>query len=170
MSFRKAVSRPFKKLERRFAGGRRKGGGNQADVAGGEGVEPTDLPPNRESGAVVGDEYSQGRNEGDGDGGEVDTMGPPQPDVPEAASEDRRELGQGSAGVGEGEVGVMDLSPQLGGVDVPGDSHSEGNDEMVVEGEVGPVDPPPQSDVGTPDNREPSGGTLMVPFWLLPDL
>ena len=163
MSFRKAVSRPFKKLERRFAGGRRKADVSQADVAGGEGVEPTDLPPSHESGAVVGDEHGQGRNEGGVDGGEVGAMGPLQPDDPEAASEDGRELGQGSTGLGEGEVGVIDLSPQPGGAGVPGDSHGEGGDEMPVEGEVGPVDPPPQSDVGTPDDREPSGGTL-VPF------
>jgi len=162
MSLQKFISRPLKNLERRFVGGRRKQDSSETDIAGG-GVEPTDFPPGPESGVEVGDEYGQGMNEGGSDEGGVDSMGSPaQQDNSEATAERKREheLGlQSKIDVGDGETGLVDSLPQSVDEGVLGNRRCRGGGEAVVEGEFSPVDLPPQSNIGIPDNREPSGST-----------
>jgi len=160
MSLQKFISRPLKKLERRF-GGRRKPGSSEVDIAGG--VEPTDSRTPPESGVEVGDEYGQGGNEGGGDEGGVGSMGsPPQHDDSEATAEHEREreLGlQSKIDVSGGESGLVDSLSQSVGEEGPGNGRSREGGEAVAEGGVGPVDSPPRSDIGIPGNQEPSGST-----------
>jgi len=132
-------------------GGRRKPDRTESDIAGG-GIEPTDFPARPESGVEVGVEYGQGGNEGGGDGEGVGSMGsPPQPDDSEAAAEHEREheIGlQSKTDVGKGETVSQSASEE-----VLGNRRSREGGEVVVEGEVGPVDPPPRLSVGTSDKE-----------------
>ena len=148
----------MKKLEHRFAGGRRKPDRSEVDIAGG-GAEPTDLPPRPESGVEMGGEYGQDGSEGGGDEREVGSVGSPlQRDDLEASAE--RELGlQCKIDVDEGGTGLVDSSPQSGGVEVPENRGSREGGETVVEGEVGPVGPLPRSNIEIPGDRGPSGST-----------
>jgi len=167
MSFRSLLSRPLKKLEHRLVGGRRKPDRSEAEIAG-EDVKLTDMPPRPESGVVVG---GDGNETGSGEG-EVGSMGsPPQPDDLGAAAEDEREpeLGQSRIDVDEGEVGLGDSPQHLDGEEEPGNRHSRESGEVVVEGEVGPVDPPQPPNLRVSGDREPSGGTWGASFGSLQD-
>lgn len=160
MSFRKLLSRPFKKLERRFGRDKRKSGRAGTDIAGeGSGVDSTDSFPQSESSVVASPGYGKGRSEADGGEGEVGPMGsPPQPKDLEAISAGGRgrEPGRDRMGVGE-EVGLMDLPLQQGSGEMLGSGHSRGN-ETAVDEEVDPVDAPPQSYIGISGDQELSGG------------
>ena len=161
MSLRKVLSRPLKKLGRLFRRGKRKSGRTGTDIAGeGSGAISTDSPPQPESSVVANPVYGKGGSEADGGEGEIGPMGsPPQPNDPEATSADERdrEPGRGRVGVDEGEVGLMDLSPQSGSGVVLGSRHSHSN-ETVVDGEVDLVDMPPRLYHGISGDQEPSGG------------
>lgn len=159
MSFRKILSRPLKKLERRFGRDKRKSDRTGADIAGERSrADSTDLLPQPESSIVAGPGYGTGGSKTDGGEGEV---GPslPQPDNLGAASEGGHEhqVGRGGVGADEGEVGFMGLSLQSGSGAIPESRHGRGN-EAVVDEEVDPVDTPPQSYLGISGDKEPSAG------------
>ena len=62
------------------------------------------------------------------------------------------------AGQSQGEVGLVGSLIQSGGEEVTGSRGSRGGNETVVGGEIGPVDLPPQSNLGVPGDPEPSSG------------
>ena len=161
MSLRKVLSRPLKKLERRFGRDKRKSDRTVADIAGeGSGADSTDFLPQPESSVVASLRYGTDGSEADGGEGEVGPMGSPtQQNDPEAASEHEpeHELGQDRMGVDGGKVDLMDLSSQPGSEEVLGSGHSQSNETVVV-GKVEPVDAPPQSYLGISGDQEPSGG------------
>ena len=138
----KIFSRFSKKLKHRLAGDGHKPGGDGTDVA--------KLSVNLE-------------NKGDDDKGKVNLTGlPPHPGNSGAAPEDegRSEIGQSRIDVGKSVVGSADLSPQLGGEEVPGTGGRREDNEAIVEGEVAPVNPPLRSDLGIPlSDQRPSVGT-----------
>ena len=137
-SMPKFFSKFSKKLKHRLAGDGPKPGGSGTDVA-----------------TVSVDS----ENKVDGDEGKIDLMGLPLlPRNPEVAPDGGRKPEVGMD-VNKGEVGSMDLSLQLGG-GVPGSGRRREGNEAVVEGEVGPVNPPSRSDLGiSQGDQGPSGGT-----------
>jgi len=141
-------------------GGRLRPDRSEVDTTG-ERVEPANLHPQPESGVVVGDEYGQGGNGGNVGEGEVSSMGSSlQPGYPEPTAGDERERGLKRAKIGvEEEEGSMDSSPQLGGKEEPRNRRYRERGDAIVEGEVGPGEPPLQSNIGISGDREPSGGT-----------
>ena len=160
MSLQKIFSRPLKKLERRFARGRREPDRKGVDIAE-ESVDPPDLPPQPEPGVVATDGYSQGRNEVSDDEGEAGLIEPSsQPGALETAATDgcHGELGRSGVGVDQGEVGLMDPSLRLGGEEASGSGRSQGGAEAVVDG-IGPVDLPKRSDPGISGHPGPPSGT-----------
>ena len=141
MSLRNFFSPFSKKKKHRLVGDGSKQGGSGTGVAG----VTADL-----------------ENKGDGSGEKVGSMGlPPQPNNPEAVPEDRKPgLGQNRIDAGKRGVGLMNSSLQSGGEGVPGNRRSWQGNEAVVGREIGPVDPPPQKNLGTSlGDQEPSGGT-----------
>lgn len=172
MSFRNLLSRPLKDMERRFGRDQRKSDRIGADVAReGSGADSTDSFPQPESAIVASPRCGKGEGEGDGGEGEVGPIrSPPQPKDLVVASEDEREreLRLGKMGVDEGEVGLMDLSLHSGSEEV-GSRHSRGKN-AVVDGELGPVEVPPQSYLGISGDQETSSGVWRMSFESLPDL
>ena len=101
------------------------------------------------------------RNKGGGGEEGASSTGLPQPDDSEVVQDKREpEHGQSGIDVDEGEVGLVDPTPQLGGEEIPGDKRSPECGGVVVEGEVGPVNPHPQPNPGISlGDQEPSGST-----------
>ena len=126
----KFLSRFSKKVKHRLAGDGRKSGGSRTDVD----RLSVDL-------GKKGDDYE----------GEVALMGLPLlTGNSKVASDGGRtpELGRSRIDVNKWEAGSTDSSPQLGGGEVPGIGRRRGGSETIVEGKVGPVNPPLQSHLG----------------------
>ena len=143
-SMPKFFSRFSKKLKLRFAGDGPKPGGSGS---GGSVSDATSVS------ADLG-------NKGDGDQGMVNSVGLPANLEATPGGGRIPELRQGRLDANTGVASSMVSSPRSGGEEVPGNGHRRERNEAIIEGEVDPVNPPSQSDLGiSQGDRGPSGGT-----------